>query len=46
VEGGLVLSQLLKDCDFLLKNFEVRQTAQAEEVEALQQAKGILSGAQ
>jgi len=31
-------------CDYLLKNFEVRQQARAEEIEALQQAKAILSG--
>merc|ERR1719428_1977016 len=33
------------DCDFLLKYFDVRQTKRAEEVEALQQAKAIFSGA-
>jgi chromosome segregation ATPase len=33
-------------CDFTLKNFDVRQTARAEEVEALQQALAILSGMQ
>uniref|UniRef100_A0A7S0AJP9 Uncharacterized protein n=1 Tax=Pyrodinium bahamense TaxID=73915 RepID=A0A7S0AJP9_9DINO len=33
------------ECDYLLKNFEVRQSARAQEVEALQQAKQILSGA-
>jgi chromosome segregation ATPase len=38
--------QLHKSCDFVLKNFEVRQTARGEEIEALQQAKSILSGAQ
>jgi len=32
------------ECDFILKNFEVRQSARDEEVEALQQAKAILSG--
>merc|ERR1719387_160274 len=32
-------------CDFLLKNFELRQAAFAEEVDALKQAKAILSGA-
>merc|ERR1719223_132597 len=32
-------------CDFVLKNFDVRQTARDEEVEALRQAKSILSGA-
>jgi len=33
-----------KSCDFITKNFEVRQTARDEEVEALRQAKAILSG--
>jgi len=33
------------DCDYLLKNFTVRQEARAQEVEALKQAKSILSGA-
>merc|ERR1719428_2452254 len=32
-------------CDFVLKNFEIRQTARDEEIEALKQAKAILSGA-
>jgi len=34
-----------KQCDFVLKNFEVRQEARIQEVEALRQAKSILSGA-
>merc|ERR1719169_27638 len=34
-----------KECDYLMKNFDVRQTARAEEIEALQQAKSILNGA-
>merc|ERR1740130_221204 len=33
------------ECDYVLKNFEVRQTARGEEIEALQQAKSILNGA-
>jgi hypothetical protein len=36
---------LHKACDFVLKNFEVRQEARDQEVEALRQAKAILSGA-
>merc|ERR1719316_1738681 len=32
-------------CDFVLKNFLLRQDARAKEIEALQQAKQILSGA-
>merc|ERR1712203_371550 len=38
-------AELHQSCDFVLKNFEVRQTARDEEVEALRQAKAILSGA-
>merc|ERR1719379_2848992 len=38
-------SELHQRCDFTLKNFETRQTARDEEVEALKQAKAILSGA-
>ena len=38
-------AQLHQSCDFVMKNFELRQTARDEEVEALKQAKAILSGA-
>jgi hypothetical protein len=38
-------AQLRQSCDFVLNNFEIRQTARDEEVEALKQAKAILSGA-
>ena len=38
-------AELHQSCDFVLKNFEVRQTARSEEMEALKQAKAILSGA-
>jgi len=38
-------SDFHKSCDFVLKNFEVRQDARDQEVEALRQAKAILSGA-
>merc|ERR1712087_924868 len=34
-----------QSCDFVLKNFDLRQTARDEGVEALRQAKAILSGA-
>merc|ERR1712151_1251924 len=37
-------AQLHQSCDFVLKNFDLRQTARDEEVEALRQAKAILSG--
>jgi len=33
------------DCDFVLKNFAIRQKARMQEMEAIQSAKGILSGA-
>jgi len=38
-------AQLRSSCDFVIKNFDIRQTARDEEVEALKQAKAILSGA-
>jgi len=37
--------KLHEDCDYVIKNFDVRQQARGEEIEALQQAKQILSGA-
>jgi len=37
---------LHEECDYLLKNFGIRQEARQAEIEALQQAKQILSGAQ
>jgi len=33
------------DCDYILKNFQIRQEGRGSEIEALQQAKQILSGA-
>lgn len=38
-------ADLHAECDYTLKNFDVRQKARAEEIEALQQAKQILNGA-
>merc|ERR1719456_1764133 len=38
-------ADLHKACDYVLKNFDIRQTARDQEVEALKQAKNILSGA-
>merc|ERR1711988_672604 len=38
-------AELHESCDFIMKNFEIRQTARDEEIEALKQAKAILSGA-
>jgi len=37
--------QLHASCDFVMKNFEIRQEARGQEIEALSQAKSILSGA-
>merc|ERR1719240_733763 len=34
------------DCDFIMKNFEVRQDARSQEIDALGEAKAILSGMQ
>merc|ERR1719378_1098409 len=34
-----------EECDYLLKNFMIRQQARGEEIEGLQQAKQILYGA-
>jgi len=33
------------ECDYVMKNFDVRQQSRAQEIEALQQAKQILDGA-
>lgn len=33
------------DCDFVMENFEIRQTARKEEMDAIVEAKAILSGA-
>jgi len=51
-EIGLSLEQLSnegadlhKSCDFVIKNFDIRQEARGQEIEALKQAKAILSGA-
>mmetsp|Transcript_3676 Transcript_3676/g.8634 ORF Transcript_3676/g.8634 Transcript_3676/m.8634 type:complete len:722 (-) Transcript_3676:78-2243(-) len=47
-ESGKLLDMLKAqhlDCDFLLKYFDVRQTARAEEMDAIKDAKAILSGA-
>jgi len=38
-------ADLHKSCDFVVKNFDIRQEARSQEVEALKQAKAILSGA-
>merc|ERR1719162_2787613 len=38
------LGDLHKSCDFVVKNFSVRQEARALEMDALREAKNILSG--
>jgi len=38
-------ADLHKSCDFTLKNFDIRQEAMQQEIEALGQAKAVLSGA-
>merc|ERR1719160_659148 len=38
-------ADLHKSCDFILKNFDARQAARAAEMDALREAKNILSGA-
>jgi len=40
-----VIEGLHKDCDWLLKNYEVRKEARSGEVDALKKAKAVLSGA-
>eukprot|EP00929_Paragymnodinium_shiwhaense_P012254 TRINITY_DN1190_c0_g1_i1.p1 TRINITY_DN1190_c0_g1~~TRINITY_DN1190_c0_g1_i1.p1 ORF type:complete len:202 (+),score=98.67 TRINITY_DN1190_c0_g1_i1:3-608(+) len=40
-----ILGAVHKDCDWLLANYEVRKEARADEVEALNKAKAVLSGA-
>jgi len=38
-------AELHDSCDYVLKNFEIRQKARADEIEAILQAKQVLSGA-
>merc|ERR1719158_2544575 len=42
---GNYKAELHGSCDFIVKNFDIRQQARDEEIEALKQAKAILSGA-
>merc|ERR1712196_630982 len=37
-------AELHGSCDFVLKNFDVRQTARTQEIDAINAAKAILSG--
>jgi hypothetical protein len=43
---ALVAQDLHGECDWVVRNFAARQKARLEEMEAIGQAKGILSGAQ
>jgi len=45
METEKVLMDLHSDCDWLLQNFQTRKEARAGEVEALKNAKAVLSGA-
>merc|ERR1740139_1014619 len=38
-------AEVHQSCDFVINNFDLRQAARDQEVEALRQAKAILSGA-
>merc|ERR1719359_1590837 len=42
---GKTNGDLHAECDYVMKNFMIRQKGRAEEIEALQQAKQILGGA-
>jgi len=42
---GYEEADLHKTCDFVVKNFDIRQSGRDEEIEGLKQAKAILSGA-
>jgi len=42
---GEYAAEVHKKCDFLLKNFDLRQSSRTSELEALAQAKAIFSGA-
>merc|ERR1719379_2160347 len=39
------MAQIHADCDFLIENYDLRKTAREAEVEGLQNAKSVLSGA-
>jgi chromosome segregation ATPase len=41
---GDYAADLHEQCDFVLKNFDIRQAARLKEIEAIQEAKAILSG--
>jgi len=39
------LSGLHGECDWLLKNFDIRKEARQDELDAMQKAKAVLAGA-
>jgi len=39
------VSNLHKECDFLIENFDARKTARTNEIEAIKKAKAVLAGA-
>merc|ERR1719371_127178 len=45
METAKYIAGLHEECDWLLKNFEVRKAARAGEIDALGKAKAVLSGA-
>jgi len=45
LEGQKYLADLMSDCQWLQDNYDTRKEARANEVEALQKAKAVLSGA-
>merc|ERR1719160_1851805 len=45
METAKYISGLHGECDWLLKQYELRKTARTDEIEALGKAKAVLSGA-
>jgi len=43
---GQFKADLHQQCDFVMKNFEIRQSARLQEIESIQRAKAILSGSE
>jgi len=43
---GQFKADLHQQCDFVMKNFNIRQQARLQEIEAIQRAKAILSGSE
>merc|ERR1719453_2034604 len=45
LEAQQYLAELMQDCTWLTDNYETRKEARSNEIEALQKAKAVLSGA-